>query len=62
MTPEVPTLRDGMAMLAMNGICASPHKSMTPQQVAKLAYEVADAMIAEKFKKENEHGLTSKCA
>lgn len=40
------TLRDWFAGMAMQGICANPEIVTTPAQRARLAFEVADAMVA----------------
>lgn len=43
-------LHDYFAAKAMQGICADP-RVFSPEKIAKLAYLVADAMIAERNKK-----------
>lgn len=53
-TPNAPTgisMRDYFAALAMQGICASgPGVHMTNPVIAREAYDLADAMLAERLK------------
>ena len=47
------TLRDHFAGLAMQGICASaPNVEWTDALISKEAYRMADAMLAEREKKD----------
>ena len=46
------TLRDWFAGQALNGICADPKYTPEPEEYGRLAYEIADVMIAERDKEE----------
>lgn len=48
---NMPDLRDLFAMNALNGILVSPDFSGTPDQLADIAYEYADAMIKARKRK-----------
>lgn len=49
-TNETKTLRDELAMAAMQGFCADPGFTSPFKTIAESAYRMADAMLAERAK------------
>ena len=58
MTDDTPTMRDLMAALALSGIMSKMASTTMPSgtrdALAKLAYQIADAMMAERAGDEGE--------
>jgi len=48
------TLRDEFAMAALSGMIINPIVRPAPEDIANLAYQLADAMLAERNKTKGE--------
>jgi hypothetical protein len=51
-----PELIDIFAMLALHAILRNANKSALPQDIARSAYDFAEAMIEEKQEREDRYG------